>query len=677
MKQTKDKIAIIMRSYNDAEVIRGTLEALSRQTIRNFELWNFDSTSNDGTIDIIRKFNRADRIQLNDSATYNPGRVLNEAVATVDADIVVFLNSDATPQDEYWLERLIEPLADPTMGAVFGRQVARSDCRSLFVKDTERAFGDGSESSGWMHFFSMASSAARRTVLERFPFETAITYSEDIEWTYRLRRGGYRIRYVPESVAMHSHNYTLGQSYRRHFGEGKAEGYIFREGELNYSWLRYFLMPFGMEVMRDLRWACERRSLDALLHSVPLRFTQKWARWRGQRDAARQMSDSSRPPPARSDSYTFDGNAEVEARIAMDQSLVSIYVRDAVPDEHFESLVLMGGYGRGEGGYRLVDGKPAPCNDYDYFLVVKGMSRREAGALQTRLREVAERLEHMVGVEVDLAVLRKETLASAPFTLMNAEMKWGHRVIAGDRWVLQAMPAMPFDNLSLGEFTRLMNNRGALLLMNAKTLEGARDIVGEEREVFFRYLFKAVLACGDALLAMDGIYHPAYAEKRRRLTLVGELPCRDFHRLYRLAVDNKFYPDSGLYESQDLEALQTRVTHCWLNTLSHLESHRTRRPIGSWRDYARPQLAKGQLEAHRRWRNFAITVRDFGARHALRYLGWAVRYPRERLISVLPLLLSANRDGQADLVAVPLNIPRETGWSETVDGYLHTWQRYA
>jgi glycosyltransferase involved in cell wall biosynthesis len=36
MKQTKDKIAIIMRSYNDAEVIRGTLEALSRQTIRNF-----------------------------------------------------------------------------------------------------------------------------------------------------------------------------------------------------------------------------------------------------------------------------------------------------------------------------------------------------------------------------------------------------------------------------------------------------------------------------------------------------------------------------------------------------------------------------------------------------------------------------------------------------------------
>ena len=153
MKFKDEKIAIIMRSFNDADVIQDTLEALSRQTVRQFELWNFDSSSTDGTLEIIRKFNHADRILLNDSAQYNPGRVLNEAVATVDADILVFLNSDATPQDEFWLERLVEPLMDPTVGAIFGRQVARHNCRSLFVKDTERSFGDGSESARWTHFF--------------------------------------------------------------------------------------------------------------------------------------------------------------------------------------------------------------------------------------------------------------------------------------------------------------------------------------------------------------------------------------------------------------------------------------------------------------------------------------------------------------------------------------------
>ena len=270
-----------MRSYNDRSVIRQTLEMLERQNYRDYELWNFDSTSSDGTLDIIREFNHPDRIRLNSSSTCIPGRVLNEAVNIVESDIIVFLNSDAAPTDEYWLENLIRPLEDPTIGAVYGRQVARQDCRSLFIRDTERAFGDGSEAARWIHFFSMANSAARRSVIMNYPFETKIQYSEDIEWSYRLRLDGYRIHYVEKAVAEHSHNYTLRQSYRRHYGEGKADAWIFRRGEMLQHWPRTFLMPFAMEILRDLQWAIGRRSFDAAIHSVPLRFAQKWARWRG------------------------------------------------------------------------------------------------------------------------------------------------------------------------------------------------------------------------------------------------------------------------------------------------------------------------------------------------------------------------------------------------------------
>lgn len=278
-----------MRSYNDKDVIRHTLEMLFKQNISDFELWNFDSTSTDGTLDIIREYNIPERIILNDSSTYNPGRVLNDAVARVDAEILVFLNSDATPTDEHWLESVTDPLSDPTVGAVYGRQVARPDCRSLFVKDTERAFGDGVEASRWLHFFSMANSAARRSVLLEKPFETRIQYSEDIEWSYRLKLHGYRIRYANDAVAMHSHNYTLSQSYKRHFGEGSADAWIFRRGELRQDWQRTFLMPFVMEVIRDMKWALKQRSIDAAIHTVPLRLTQKWARWRGQKTALKTL----------------------------------------------------------------------------------------------------------------------------------------------------------------------------------------------------------------------------------------------------------------------------------------------------------------------------------------------------------------------------------------------------
>ena len=281
-------VAIAMRSYNDRAVIRQTLEGVLNQDYPAFTLWNFDSSSTDGTLDIIREYNAPERIRLNDSRDYNPGRVLNEAVRTVGGEVVVFLNSDATPESRDWLARLVVPLADPEVGAVYGRQTARPDCRSLFTKDTERAFGDGREAATWVHFFSMANSGARREVLEHFPFETRVQYSEDIEWSYRIKRAGLRIAYVPEAAATHSHNYSLRQSYKRHFGEGKAEAWIFREGEIDTSLLRYCLLPFGMEVARDLGWGLRHGSLDALLHSIPLRAVQKWARWQGVRQGLRE-----------------------------------------------------------------------------------------------------------------------------------------------------------------------------------------------------------------------------------------------------------------------------------------------------------------------------------------------------------------------------------------------------
>lgn len=281
MNNGSPRVSIIMRSCNDSNVIRGTLQMVKAQTYTNYELWNFDSTSTDGTLDIIREFNVPERILLNDPASYNPGRVLNAAVAATSGEIMVFLNSDATPERDDWLQQLIAPLQDPATGATYGRQTPRPYCRSLFVKDTERAFGDGHVAASWLHFFSMANSAVRRELLERHPFDTSIQYSEDIEWSYRMRRLGQRIVYVPDAPAMHSHNYTLGQSYRRHYGEGKAEAWIFRNGELNTSFLRYCILPLGREVLRDLGWAVRRASMDALFYSVPLRAVQKWARWQG------------------------------------------------------------------------------------------------------------------------------------------------------------------------------------------------------------------------------------------------------------------------------------------------------------------------------------------------------------------------------------------------------------
>jgi rhamnosyltransferase len=68
----------------------------------------------------------------------------------------------------------------------------------------------------------MASSAISRQVWEQYPFRDDIQYSEDIDWTWRVRQKGFSIRYAADSVVEHSHNYTPLQFYRRQLGEGQG-----------------------------------------------------------------------------------------------------------------------------------------------------------------------------------------------------------------------------------------------------------------------------------------------------------------------------------------------------------------------------------------------------------------------------------------------------------------------
>ena len=389
------------------------------------------------------------------------------------------------------------------------------------------------------------------------------------------------------------------------------------------------------------------------------------------------LAESAIAPPSR-ERYTLDGDARVEDRIASDQALISQAVRRLVAPASFRGLVLMGGYGRGEGGYVIRDGDPAPYNDYDYFVVVRGLDRTQRKTLDHVLAAEAKSLEHNVGVEVDFALLREESLPAAEYSLMNAEMIWGHRVVAGDPGVLGTMPSMPFSGLPAGEFTRLLLNRGALLLMNQQRLADGSPLSPEQQEVFCKYLFKAILACGDARLAGNRSYHPSYVEKLELLRAMHWENKDAFMSLYVQAWENKFHPDYQRYQDEDVAIWQKKVVAIWLDTLSWFERTRTGRAIADWDTYCSPSFPKGQ--GRHRWgglRNVAITARDFGPAEVLRSPRWSLRYPRERLISVLPQLLSDPRTGLRPAPAEALSVPPATQWAKAAETFLRLWRRYA
>jgi len=273
-------ISIVLRSYNEAWALRSTLAALKAQSYRNWEIVAFDSGSTDGSADMIRRAMPAHFEQMLPHE-YRPGRVLNRGMELARSDRVIFLNADATPQGPDWLGPLVSALSDPTVAAVFGRQIPRPDCDAVFARDYERCFGGSRESSGWGHFFSMVSSGLRREAWARRGFRETMQYSEDDEYTRWCVAEGYRVVYCPDSVVMHSHNYTPRQAYKRSFGEAWARSAVCSSSEGSTGTCRSLLLGWLSDVLGDLRYCRRTGQLRQFSRAPGVRWQQRLGRLHG------------------------------------------------------------------------------------------------------------------------------------------------------------------------------------------------------------------------------------------------------------------------------------------------------------------------------------------------------------------------------------------------------------
>ena len=198
-----------------------------------------------------------------------------------------------------WLGPLVAALEDPRTAAVFGRQIPRPNCRAVYAHDYERCFGAERESTRWEHFFSMVSSGLRKDIWARRGFLETMQYSEDDEYTRWCRAQGYRVVYCPESVVMHSHNYSAQQAYKRSFGEAKALAAVWtgRAGEVN--WIRTVLLGWLNDLRRDVLFCIRTGRLGELPHAAMIRWQQRRARLSGFRagwEHYRRADGGSRSP---------------------------------------------------------------------------------------------------------------------------------------------------------------------------------------------------------------------------------------------------------------------------------------------------------------------------------------------------------------------------------------------
>lgn len=171
------------------------------------------------------------------------------------------------------------------------------------------------------------------------------------------------------------------------------------------------------------------------------------------------------------------------------------------------SLVLTGGFSRGEGGVLREGGKIIPINDYDIVAIT---NQELAPASLKSLREmVAKQLDIRL---VDIIPMNRSDLSNLPPTQFNYDLKHGGQVLWGED-ILKMLPDYKPEDVLLDSGHRVLINR-VICLLECYSQKFEKQSLPEDASFFLiNQTTKAVLACAEALLIAIGQYHYSYTKR--------------------------------------------------------------------------------------------------------------------------------------------------------------------
>jgi GT2 family glycosyltransferase len=194
-------ISVIIPHYNDLEGLRACIAGLRRQSFpfARMEVIVADNNSACGLEAVAAV---ADGCRVVHAPIQGAGPARNAGVAASTCDILAFIDSDCQPSSQ-WVEEGMRALRDYDFVGGEVETTARDPDRPSAVEAWEMVFGfnfkryilvEGYTGSGNMF--------VRRSVFEAVSgFRAGV--SEDMDWSYRARRAGYRLGYAPNAAVQH------------------------------------------------------------------------------------------------------------------------------------------------------------------------------------------------------------------------------------------------------------------------------------------------------------------------------------------------------------------------------------------------------------------------------------------------------------------------------------------
>jgi GT2 family glycosyltransferase len=115
------QVSVIIITRNRPKMVRECLERLGIQTLPPDEIIVVDSSTGEDTQAVLDSYPEVVRLRIPDGR-HNMPQARNLGIAHARGEILAFLDDDSMAQPE-WLERLVEPYDDPSVGGVGGRLI--------------------------------------------------------------------------------------------------------------------------------------------------------------------------------------------------------------------------------------------------------------------------------------------------------------------------------------------------------------------------------------------------------------------------------------------------------------------------------------------------------------------------------------------------------------------------
>jgi GT2 family glycosyltransferase len=217
-------VAVLIVSYNSAQLLKDTLGGLSRQTFRNFSTLVLDNGSHEEPVE--ENFPGVEVVRLPKNIGF-AGANNRGIELCARSRWIALLNPDAIPAVD-WLEKLVAAAEEKPAVACFASRMIQAERPDVLdgagdayhVSGRVWRRGHGVPTAGYYsneeEVFSACAAAAlyRRDLIEavgKFD-EDFFCYLEDVDLGFRLRLAGHRCLYVPDAVAYHVGSATTGKN---------------------------------------------------------------------------------------------------------------------------------------------------------------------------------------------------------------------------------------------------------------------------------------------------------------------------------------------------------------------------------------------------------------------------------------------------------------------------------